>query len=59
MDACADWLDDQKFVAKNRVAICGGSYGGYMTNWALGHSRRFRCGVTDRSVVEMRVRGHV
>ncbi len=54
VDACADWLDDQKFVAKNRVAICGGSYGGYMTNWALGHSRRFRCGVTDRSVVEMR-----
>lgn len=54
VEACADWLDEQKYVAKNRVAICGGSYGGYMTNWALGHTRRFRCGVTDRSVVDLK-----
>ena len=25
-----------------------------MTNWALGQTRRFRCGVTDRSVVELK-----
>ncbi|NUO19011.1 S9 family peptidase [bacterium] len=54
VEAVADWLDSQKFVQKNRVAICGGSYGGYMTNWALGHSRRFRCGITDRSVVDLK-----
>lgn len=33
-----------------RVAIAGGSYGGFMTNWALGHTDRFRAGVTDRSI---------
>ncbi len=33
-----------------RVAIAGGSYGGFMTNWALGHTERFRAGVTDRSI---------
>lgn len=54
IEAVADWLDAQTFVAKKHVGICGGSYGGYMTNWALGHSRRFRCGVTDRSVVELK-----
>jgi len=54
VEAVADWLDAQKFVEKKRTAICGGSYGGYMTNWALGHTRRFRCGVTDRSVVDLK-----
>ncbi|MCB1060271.1 MAG: S9 family peptidase [Calditrichaeota bacterium] len=54
IEAVADWLDAQKFVQKKHVAICGGSYGGYMTNWALGQTRRFRCGVTDRSVVELK-----
>ncbi|MGA2199428.1 MAG: S9 family peptidase [Nitrososphaerales archaeon] len=33
-----------------RVAIAGGSYGGFMTNWALGHTDRFKAGVTDRSI---------
>jgi len=40
-------------VDETRVGILGGSYGGFMTNWALGHSDRFRCGVTQRSVVSM------
>jgi dipeptidyl aminopeptidase/acylaminoacyl peptidase len=29
-----------------RMAIAGGSYGGYMTNWALARSDRFRAGVS-------------
>ncbi len=33
-----------------RVAIAGGSYGGFMTNWAVGHTDRFRAAVTDRSI---------
>ena len=28
------------------MAIAGGSYGGYMTNWALARSDRFRAGVS-------------
>jgi dipeptidyl aminopeptidase/acylaminoacyl peptidase len=31
------------FVDKNREAALGGSYGGYMVNWILGHSNRFKC----------------
>ncbi|MDI3297980.1 MAG: S9 family peptidase [Bacillota bacterium] len=34
-----------------RVGIAGGSYGGFMTNWAVGHTDRFRAAVTMRSVV--------
>lgn len=33
-----------------RVAIAGGSYGGFMTNWAVGHTDRFRAAVADRSI---------
>jgi dipeptidyl aminopeptidase/acylaminoacyl peptidase len=33
-----------------RIGIAGGSYGGFMTNWAVGHTDRFRAAVTDRSI---------
>jgi dipeptidyl aminopeptidase/acylaminoacyl peptidase len=31
------------FVDKNREAALGASYGGYMANWMLGHTNRFKC----------------
>ena len=31
------------FVDKNREAALGASYGGYMANWLLGHTNRFKC----------------
>jgi dipeptidyl aminopeptidase/acylaminoacyl peptidase len=34
------------FVDKNREAAMGGSYGGYMANWILGHTNRFKCVVS-------------
>ena len=34
----------------DRMAIAGGSYGGFMTNWAVGHTTRFKAAVTDRSI---------
>jgi dipeptidyl aminopeptidase/acylaminoacyl peptidase len=30
-----------------RVAVTGGSYGGFMTNWLIGHTARFCCAVTE------------
>lgn len=32
-----------------RVASVGGSYGGFMTTWLLGHSDRFRTGISMRA----------
>jgi dipeptidyl aminopeptidase/acylaminoacyl peptidase len=39
-----DYLDKTyPFVDKNREAALGASYGGYMANWLLGHTNRFKC----------------
>ena len=34
------------FIDKDRECAMGASYGGYMTNWILGHTDRFKCIVT-------------
>jgi len=31
------------FIDKNRECAMGASYGGYMANWILGHTNRFKC----------------
>jgi dipeptidyl aminopeptidase/acylaminoacyl peptidase len=36
-----------------RMAVFGGSYGGYMTNWIIGHTERFRVAVTINSVTNL------
>lgn len=36
-----------------RLGVTGGSYGGFSTNWILGHSDRFKAAVTDRSICNM------
>lgn len=55
----ADWRDIEaviEFMAKlpevdqDRMGIMGGSYGGYMTNWAVGHTNVFKGAITDRCV---------
>ena len=33
-----------------RLGVGGGSYGGFMTNWIIGHSDRFKAAVTMRSI---------
>ena len=51
--AAADYLARLPYVNKNRLGVTGGSYGGYMTNWIIGHTDRFRAAVTQRSVVDL------
>ncbi|HTD24366.1 MAG TPA: S9 family peptidase [Terriglobales bacterium] len=31
------------FIDKNRECALGASYGGYMVNWIMGHTNRFKC----------------
>lgn len=47
--AGADYLCALDFVDANRLGITGGSYGGYMVNWAIGQTNRFKAAVTQRS----------
>ncbi len=37
-------------IDRNRIAVTGGSYGGFMTNWIIGHTNRFACAVSQRSI---------
>ena len=37
-------------IDAGRLGVAGGSYGGYMTNWLIGHSDRFKAAVSMRSV---------
>jgi dipeptidyl aminopeptidase/acylaminoacyl peptidase len=38
-------------IDPGRLGVAGGSYGGFMVNWIVGHTDRFRAAVTMRSVV--------
>ena len=52
--AGTDWFCAQPYVDSRRVGVTGGSYGGYMTNWIVGHTNRFKAAVTQRSVVSLK-----
>ncbi len=39
-----DWIDG------NRLGVQGGSYGGYLTTWIVGHTDRFKAACSERSV---------
>jgi dipeptidyl aminopeptidase/acylaminoacyl peptidase len=41
-------------IDAGRLGVTGGSYGGYMTNWIIGHTDRFRAAATQRSVVDLK-----
>jgi dipeptidyl aminopeptidase/acylaminoacyl peptidase len=39
-----DYAEQQyPFIDKDRECALGASYGGYMANWILGHTQRFKC----------------
>jgi len=46
--ARAPWIDP------DRLGVAGGSYGGFMTNWIVGHSDRFKAAVSMRPIVDWR-----
>ncbi|MBN1657775.1 MAG: S9 family peptidase [Anaerolineae bacterium] len=41
------------YVDPDRLAVTGGSYGGFMTVWIVGHSDRFRAAVAQRGVYDL------
>jgi dipeptidyl aminopeptidase/acylaminoacyl peptidase len=43
-------LERYPFVDGERAGILGGSYGGYMTSWIVGHTDRFKAACSERAV---------
>jgi dipeptidyl aminopeptidase/acylaminoacyl peptidase len=48
-----DSVLSRRDIDPDRVAVMGGSFGGYMANWVAGHSDRFRAIVTHASLWSM------
>jgi dipeptidyl aminopeptidase/acylaminoacyl peptidase len=48
-----DALLEKGFVDPRRIAVTGGSYGGYMTTWLIAHSDRFVAAVAQRGVYNL------
>ncbi len=48
--AWVDFVQQKPYIDPGRMGVTGGSYGGYMTNWIIGHTDRFQAAVTQRSV---------
>ncbi len=48
--AWATCAEMQPYIDPNRMGVTGGSYGGYMTLWIIGHTQRFKAAVAQRAV---------
>jgi dipeptidyl aminopeptidase/acylaminoacyl peptidase len=49
----ADYAETLKYVDRTRVGAAGASYGGYMMNWFLGHTDRFKAIVSHAGVYNL------
>jgi dipeptidyl aminopeptidase/acylaminoacyl peptidase len=52
--AVTDYVSNLPYVDKDRMAAAGGSYGGYMIDWILGHTDRFKALVSHAGVYDLR-----
>jgi dipeptidyl aminopeptidase/acylaminoacyl peptidase len=52
--AVTDYVAKLPYVDADRMAAAGASYGGYMINWLLGHTTRFKCLVSHAGVFDLR-----
>ncbi|MDQ2898710.1 MAG: S9 family peptidase, partial [Acidobacteriota bacterium] len=52
--AVTDKVASLRYVDKDRIAAAGGSYGGYMVDWILGHTTRFKALVSHAGVYDLR-----
>jgi dipeptidyl aminopeptidase/acylaminoacyl peptidase len=43
-------LERFPFLDRDRLGVLGGSYGGFMTSWIVGHTKRFQAALSERAV---------
>ncbi len=52
--ATVDYVASLPYADSNRMAAAGGSYGGYMIDWILGHTNRFKALISHAGVFDLR-----
>ena len=50
MDFTDKMLETYPDIDASRMGVTGGSYGGFMTNWVIGHANRFAAAVSQRGI---------
>jgi len=50
MAALDEALRRHAFIDPERLGVLGGSYGGFLTSWAVGHTDRFKAACSERAV---------
>ena len=43
-------VEKYPFIDSENIGVTGGSYGGFMTNWIIGHTNRFKAAASQRSI---------
>ena len=46
-----NYLKSLKYVDQNKMGVTGGSYGGFMVNWIIGHTNAFASAVSEVSII--------
>jgi dipeptidyl aminopeptidase/acylaminoacyl peptidase len=54
LETAVDWLVQQGYADPKRIGIEGHSYGGFMTAFALTHSKKFAAGIAGSPVTDWR-----
>jgi dipeptidyl-peptidase-4 len=52
LEAAVKWLSGHAWVDPARIGLSGGSYGGFMTSFALTHSKLFAAGIASAPVTD-------
>lgn len=53
IEAATDHLIERGIADPDRMAITGGSYGGYMVAWLIGHTDRYRAAICHAGVTDL------
>lgn len=51
--AAATFLAKEPYIDRSRQVVTGGSYGGYLTAWIIGHDHRFKAAIAQRGVYDL------
>jgi dipeptidyl aminopeptidase/acylaminoacyl peptidase len=50
MAALDEAIARHPFIDAGRLGVLGGSYGGFLTSWTVGHTKRFKAACSERAV---------